>query len=203
MALAGVILAGGRSSRMGGQDKAMLSFADKTLIANAVERLAPQVGQLVISTNTDLSAGFPDQIDMVPDADDRRSGPLAGIHSALRWAGRQASPPQALISVAVDTPFFPRDFVRQLAGAVTDRPGTIAVAASADQRHPTFALWPLGLSDALGDYLEEGGRKVWAFIEAHPHLLVDFPPLDGIDPFFNINMPADLVKAGKYFGRQS
>lgn len=202
-ALAGVILAGGRSSRMGGQDKAMLTVGGTTLIGNAIDRLAPQVEQLVISANTDLSDGFAAQIEMIPDADDSRSGPLAGILAALRWAGRQPVPPQALISVAVDTPFFPGDLAAKLAGAVNNKPGTIAVATSANRRHPTFAFWPLSLTSALADYLEQDGRRVWAFIEAHRYILVDFLPLESMDPFFNINTPDDLMESGKYCGRQT
>lgn len=201
MALAGVILAGGRSSRMGGSDKALLTLADRTLIENAIARFAPQVQQLVISANADLTACLPDEIATVRDADDSRPGPLAGVLAGLRWAAGLPCPPQALVSVSVDTPFFPRDLTAQFSGAVHHRTDLIAVANCASRWHPTFALWPLGLTDALSSYLEQGGRKVRAFIEMHPHELVDFPLSEGIDPFFNINTPDDIVTAGEFSGR--
>lgn len=203
MALVGVILAGGRSSRMGGPDKALLTLGSITLIDNVIARLAPQVEQLVISSNADLLPVLPDGIATVPDADESRSGPLAGVLAGLRWAGGLPSPPQALISASVDTPFFPRDLTVKLSNAVHDRTDIIAVATCANRWHPTFALWPLSLTDALVSYLENGGRKVRAFIEMHPYQLVDFPMPEGIDPFFNINTPDDLLAAGEFSNRLS
>ena len=198
MALAGVILAGGRSSRMGGPDKALLTLGGRTLIDSAIDRLAPQVQQLVISSNADLSPFLPSEIESVPDADENRSGPLAGVLAGLNWATALPCPPQAVISASVDTPFFPRDLTAQLLNAVRSKAGVIAVASCASRWHPTFALWPLSLIDALSSYLEDGGRKVRAFIEMHPYELVEFPMTEGIDPFFNINTPDDLMTAGEF-----
>lgn len=198
MTLAGVILAGGRSSRMDGRNKALLTLDGTTLIENAVNRLAPQVSKLVISANDTLAPLHSGAIEIIADADDSRPGPLAGILAGLRWAAMQPAPPQALISVAVDTPFFPHDLAPQLAAATNDRPDMpdmIAVATCAGLRHPAFALWPLVLINALEKYLQGGGRKVGAFIEQHPHRPVDFPLTGTADPFFNINKPADLITA--------
>ena len=198
MVLAGVILAGGRSSRMGGQDKSLLTLGGMKLIDNAIGRLAPQVQQLVISSNAGLSSVRADGIEMVPDADDSRSGPLAGVLAGLNWATALPCPPQALISASVDMPFFPQDLTSKFSNAVHDKADVIAVASCSNRWHPTFALWPLSLIDALSSYLEQGGRKVRAFIEMHPYELVEFPMTEGIDPFFNINTPDDLMTAGEF-----
>ena len=190
MPLSGIILAGGRSSRMDGRDKALLGLGGATLAARAVDRLGPQVDRLALSANGDAARFGLAGIEVIADADDDRAGPLAGILAGLRWASPRC---EALASVAVDTPFFPPDLVRRLAAAAP--PGAIAVAASAGRRHPTFALWPVGIADALAAYLAGGGRKAGAFIDAHAHVAVDFPGTDGFDPFFNVNTPADFAEA--------
>ena len=84
--------------------------------------------------------------------------------------------------------------------AVEERPGSIAVASSGGKRHPTFALWPTELRDALRHFLvDENNRRVSAFIDRHDFVEVDFPILAAggheIDPFFNINTPDDLAEA--------
>ncbi|RIK86000.1 MAG: molybdenum cofactor guanylyltransferase MobA [Hyphomicrobiales bacterium] len=195
MPLAGVILAGGRSSRMDGRDKALLSLGGATLVARAVRRLGPQVSRLALSANGDAARFGLAGIDVIADADDSRSGPLAGILAGLRWAAALDARPDALVSAAVDTPFFPPDLAARLAGAAARVPGAVAVAASAGARHPTFALWPLAVADALAGYLAQGGRRAGAFIEARPHVAVDFPATGACDPFFNVNTPADLAEA--------
>lgn len=193
MPLAGIILAGGRSSRMDGRDKALLALGGATLAARAAHRLAPQVGRLALSANGDAARFGLVGIDVVADADDSRAGPLAGILAGLRWAAALSPRPDAVVSVAVDTPFFPEDLAQRLAAAAA--PDTIAVATSAGIRHPTFALWPSGIADALAAYLAGGGRKAGVFIGAQPHVAVDFPITDGLDPFFNVNTPADFAEA--------
>ena len=197
MRYAGIILAGGRSSRMAGPDettgdKAVAMLAGEPLVARAARRLRPQVARMALSTNGTAARTILPDIDTIADADDSRPGPLAGILAGLRWARALSAPPAALVSVAVDTPFFPADLVERLAAAGGS--GTIAVAASLGARHPTFALWPLGLADDLAAYLADGGRRVVTFIERHPHIDVDFP-VAGFDPFFNINTPSDLAEA--------
>ena len=194
MMLAGVVLAGGRSSRMDGRDKALLPLGGETLTGRAVRRLSVQVPLLALSANGDAARFCLAGVDIVADGDDSRSGPLAGILAGLRWAAMQLPRPGALLSVAVDAPFFPPDLAARLAAA-TDKPDIIAVAACGGARHPTFALWPLTVASALTDFLAKGGRKVGAFIEAQPHLVVDFPAPKDFDPFFNINTPADLAEA--------
>lgn len=191
---AGLILAGGMSSRMGGRDKALATLGGRTLLARAAARLGPQVGRMALSVNGDPARYALPGVDPVADEDSGRHGPLAGVLAGLRWAQSLPAPPAALVSAAVDTPFFPPDLAGRLAAATEGR-SAVAVAASAGVRHPTFALWPLALADDLAAYLASGGRRVGAFIERHPHVAVEFAVTGGLDPFFNINTPADLVAA--------
>ncbi|MER9555252.1 molybdenum cofactor guanylyltransferase MobA [Mesorhizobium sp. M0323] len=196
--IAGIILAGGRSSRMGGGDKTLLALGDGTLLDRVVSRLGPQVGPLALNANGDptrfAAAGLPVLADTVKGY----AGPLAGILTGLEWASDTTC--QALVTAAGDTPFLPRDMVERLLAAAYARPGSIAVSCSGGKRHPTFALWPLGLDQALRQFLvEEDNRRVAAFIDRHGFVEVEFPILKSggaeIDPFFNINTPDDLAQA--------
>jgi molybdopterin-guanine dinucleotide biosynthesis protein A len=184
---------------MGGGDKPLLSLGKINLIEHVSRRLKPQVATLGLSANGDparfAAIGLPVLEDTVPGY----AGPLAGILAGLDWAARQTCC-RWLTSVAGDTPFFPGNLVERLVTAAHDRPGTIAVASSDGRWHPTFALWPLGLRDALRHFLvEEDNRRVSAFMERHGYVQVEFPMIETgsrrIDPFFNINTPDDLAAA--------
>lgn len=198
MRLAGLILAGGRSSRMEGRNKALALLGGETLAARAARRLSAQVGPMALSANDAATRaalpGIAAVADADADADGSRAGPLAGVLAGLRWASSLAAPPQALVSVAVDTPFFPADLAARLAAA-SDGGRLVAVAATGGARHPTFALWPLWLAGDLAAYLAAGERRAGAFIARHPHAAVEFAAAPGHDPFFNINTPADLAEA--------
>ncbi|MER9774008.1 molybdenum cofactor guanylyltransferase MobA [Mesorhizobium sp. M0220] len=196
--IAGIILAGGRSSRMGGGDKTLLALGDGTLLDRVVSRLGPQVGPLALNANGDPARFAATVFPVLADTVKGYAGPLAGILTGLEWASDTTC--QALVTAAGDTPFLPKDMVERLLAAAYARPGSIAVACSGGKRHPTFALWPLGLDQALRQFLvEEDNRRVSAFIDRHGFVEVDFPILKSrgaeIDPFFNINTPDDLARA--------
>lgn len=189
--IAGAVLAGGRSRRMG-HDKRMAKLANRSLIEHAIARLKPQVDRLLINANDDPSqyaaTGLPVRADPIPDF----AGPLAGILAALLWA-REINA-RALITVPSDAPFFPTDLVRRL-DAVQDR--AIVSASSGGRLHPVFSLWhkPETFIAPLRAALEdEGLRKVESFIARFPQGAVEFP-IGAHDPFFNINAPADLAEA--------
>ncbi|WP_376704417.1 molybdenum cofactor guanylyltransferase MobA [Mesorhizobium sp. ISC25] len=196
--IAGIILAGGRSSRMGGGDKTLLALGDGTLLDRVVSRLGPQVGPLALSANGDPARFAAMGLPVLADTVKGYAGPLAGILTGLEWASDTTC--QALVTAAGDTPFLPKDMVERLLAAAYARPGSIAVACSGGKRHPTFALWPLGLDQALRQFLvEEDNRRVAAFIDRNGFVEVEFPILKSggseIDPFFNINTPDDLAQA--------
>ena len=191
MRVFGTILAGGQGMRMGGADKALLMLGGMPLLARCVARLAPQVVALAVSANGDPArlAGFglpiladpiladPILADPVPGF----SGPLAGILAGMIWA--EALGADALVTVAVDTPFFPTDLVARLL------PSGMAVDAAG--LHPTFALWPIALRPALAAALAQGERRVADFATASGIRRVLFSG----DRFFNINRPEDLAAA--------
>lgn len=196
--IAGTILAGGLSQRMGGGDKGLLMLGDRTVLHHVAARMAPQVQALALNANGD-PARFA-HLGLTTVADDLADfpGPLAGILAAMEWAAGLDF--DAVATIAGDTPFLPGDFVERLAAAVSGAPGTIAVASSAGRRHPTSALWPVGLRHALRRAItDDDERRVTAFINRHPNVDVEFPfaGMGGlqVDPFFNINTPADLAEA--------
>ncbi len=190
--IAGVVLAGGLSRRMGGGDKSLALLAGRPMIGHVIARLRPQVASLAINANGNPArfAGF--GLPVLPDPLSGFVGPLAGLLAAMQWA-RQADMP-LVVTAPADTPFLPEDLVTQLHHGI----GTaeIAVARSHDAIHPTIALWSVSLADSLAAWLSDPDhRAVHAWIETRRAVAVGFADDEGGDPFFNVNTPADLESA--------
>jgi molybdopterin-guanine dinucleotide biosynthesis protein A len=189
--ISGAILAGGQSRRMG-ENKALLSLAGTALIERAINRLRPQVSQLILNVHDKETAldfyGLP----VIPDADGDHHGPLAGILAALRWA--EAAGVAWIATAAVDTPFFPKDLVQRLGAAV--RTKTMAVASSGGRLHPVFGLWHTELASELEQKIGTGLRSAGQWVALHDAAIAEWPTKP-YDPFFNINQPDDVTKAAK------
>ena len=188
-----VILAGGQANRMGGGDKGRLMLGDQSLIQRVIDRITPQVDAVVLNANGDLSRfddlGLPVVADSIADF----PGPLAGILAGMDWAAEQGH--EWLISVAADTPSFPRDLAARLAGHDTP----VVLAATPDPERgrlpqPTFGRWQIALRHDLRAALNDGVRKIRQWTQAQGETLVVF----GVDDFFNINTPEDLAWAEKH-----
>ena len=180
---------------MGGADKALMPLSGRPLIAYAIERLEPQVAAVAVSANGDAARFAAFEVPVLPDTVPGSCGPLAGILAGLDWAAQEGA--QALVSVAVDTPFFPCDLVpRLLLAAGADGTGGAAVAASGGRVHPVFGLWPVALRGRLRSVLAQGTRRVeeWVGLAGAGRAVAQFP-VAGVDPFFNINTAADLAAA--------
>jgi molybdopterin-guanine dinucleotide biosynthesis protein A len=191
--IAGLVLAGGGSRRMGGSDKFLLQLAGQSLIGRAISRLEPQVGNLAISANCDpaLLAAWPHPV--LPDPQPAGRGPLAGILAGLDWCGAEAS---HLVTVASDTPFYPTDLGDRLMAAAGGDMETIVLVASGGRTHPVFGLWPVSVRTDLHDWLEDGASlKITDFTDTRPHRICAFPAAADDDPFFNINTPDDMAEA--------
>ena len=193
----GVILAGGKATRMGGGDKGLLPLGAHSILGHVIERLGPQVSGLALNANGD-PARFADLgLAVLPDSVAGFPGPLAGVLAGLDWAAGEGA--SHIVTVAADTPFFPCDLVPQLLLAAEAQGKPIALAATPDPergiaRHPTFGLWPVALRDDLRAALDGGTRKVVAWTDRHGTALARFP-VDRGDPFFNVNTPEDLDRA--------
>ncbi|MDE9451432.1 molybdenum cofactor guanylyltransferase MobA [Aliiroseovarius sp. Z3] len=193
----GIILAGGLATRMGGGDKGLMRLGDGTLLSHVISRLAPQVDGLALNANGD-PARFDDlALPVLPDSIDGFAGPLAGVLAGLDWAASHGA--KQVVSVAADTPFFPRDLVDRLSKAADDAQAPIALAATRDpdrgpMRQPTFGLWDVSLRDDLRNALQGGLRKVVQWTDKHGAAMAIFDP-NPHDPFFNVNTPEDLAHA--------
>jgi molybdenum cofactor guanylyltransferase len=191
----GVILAGGRATRMGGGDKGLRKVGGQRLMDHVITRLGPQCLGLAINANGD-PARFDDfGLPVLPDSLPDQPGPLAGVLAGLDWAALQGA--AAIVTAAADTPFFPVDLVARLQAAAG--PSGLCIAGSPDetgrvQRHPTFGLWPVALRDDLRAAVTGGMRKVVTWTDAHNAGLARFGS-DPFDPFFNINTPEDILRA--------
>ena len=195
MTIAGVVLAGGLSRRMGGGDKCLQKLAGRPLLAHIVERARPQVAALALNANGDAARfaafGLPVVADSVPGF----AGPLAGVLAGLDWAAANVAQCTHVASFAGDAPFLPRDLVARLAAALAEGRHDLACAASGGRTHPVFGLWPVALRDALRRAVaEEGIRKVDVWTARYDLVAVDFATAP-IDPFFNANRPEDLAEA--------
>ncbi len=199
LAIPGVVLAGGLSSRMGA-DKARVPLGGVPLVERALRRLEPQVCALAISTNDtaapELRAlGLP----LLGDPDGVRSGPIGGVLAALRHAGRAHPAASHVATVPTDSPFFPASLVARLSEAARG-PEDIAFATSSGGAHPVFALWPVALADDLAHWMRSADtlrlRSWLARHEARAVAFADCETAEGpLDPFFNVNTPADLERA--------
>lgn len=189
-----VILAGGKSSRMGGGDKVLLGLNGTPLLAHVIARLRPQAGPLAISANGDPArlAGFglPVLADSLPDY----PGPLAGILAGMDWAAEHGA--DHVMVAAGDTPFLPPDLAERLHNAAGAAGLALAATRESDgvlRLHPTFGLWPVRLRAPLRLALLAGERRIRAFTTKHGAGTALFEA--DARAFFNINTPEDLARA--------
>ena len=195
MIIAGVVLAGGLSRRMGGGDKSLKLLAGRPILAHIVERARPQVAALALNANGDAARFAAFGLPVVPDSVPDFAGPLAGVLAGLDWAAERVPGATHVASFAGDAPFLPRDLVARLAAPVAQGRHALACAASAGRAHPVFGLWPVALRAALRRAVaEEGIRKVDAWTARYDLVTVEFATVP-IDPFFNANRPDDLAEA--------
>lgn len=194
--LPAIILSGGKSARMGAP-KALLPFGPARLIDHVAVRIRPQAGSIALNTNNPEiklagAASFPDRFTGF-------HGPLAGIHAALSHVAETYPDATHALVVPTDSPFFPKDLVARLAATLTG-PDDVALAASLGRMHPVLGLWPVTAAAKLATWLENPPTlKVRAFLDSLSVHVTEFPtietPLGPLDPFFNINTPADLDRA--------
>ena len=193
--VAGVILAGGLSRRMGGGDKCLRPIGGRPILARIVERARPQVQALVLNANGDPARFASFGLPVAGDVVEGFAGPLAGVLTGLEWATRHAPHCRWVASFAGDAPFLPHDLVARLRAAVDKDGADLACAASLGQAHPVFGLWRVDLAAALRSALvEEGIHKVDRWTARYKLVQVEFPA-DPVDPFFNANSPEDLAEA--------
>ena len=182
----GIVLAGGQGSRMGGVDKGLAPFRGKALVAHAIERLAPQVDELLVNANRNPEAYAAFGHRVIADEIPGFAGPLAGFERGLAHA-RGA----LVATVPCDSPFVPPDLVARLRAALEAQGADIAVAKTGDQPHPVFCLMRRSVHASLAEFLASGQRKIDKWYAALRVTEVAFD--DEAEAFANINTRDELA----------
>jgi len=193
--ITGLVLCGGRGSRMGGLDKGLQDWQGEPLVRRALDRLAPQVGRCAINANRNLDRYATFGVPVWPDPLEDFPGPLAGL-----LAGLAMCETPWLLTVPCDAPLFPRDLAARLALAIEAEGAQLAIASCdglEDERlQPVFCLMHRSLQADLRRYLDEGGRKVERWTARQRRAVVAF---DEAAAFANVNTLAELrqLQAGR------
>jgi len=191
-AVTGLVLAGGRGQRLGGVDKGLQPWRGRPLVDHAIARLAPQVGEIMISANRNAVEYASRASRVLADASGDFPGPLAGMLAGLRAA---ATPWLAV--VPCDSPQLPLDLVERLAGGLGAGRGAVVqrdLGGDLGLRlEPVCCLLSTALADDLARYLGEGGRKVEGWLARHAAPVRFDRPGDAA-AFANINTPDDLAR---------
>ena len=186
--ITGLILAGGRGSRMGGVDKGLQNYRGMPLALHALLRLGPQVGHVMINANRNLGAYEAFGAPLWPDALPDFAGPLAGF-----LAGLEQSETPYLVTVPCDSPQFPLDLVQRLAEALEAQNAEIAMAATLEdgvmRTQPVFCLMKSEVMESLVRFTHEGQRKIDRWTALHRCVEV---PFDDAQAFANANTVTEL-----------
>ena len=199
--ITGIVLAGGRGSRMGGADKGLQNFRGMPMAMFTLMRLGPQVGEVMVNANRNLAAYESFGVPVWPDASADYAGPLAGF-----LVGLERCETAYLVTVPCDTPLFPTDLVARLAEALEREGADIAMAAAREEDpgsesgassqlrpQPVFSLLRHELMESLVRFTTGGGRKIDAWTAQHKTAIVPFDrPGDDPSAFFNANTLAEL-----------
>lgn len=195
--ITGLVLAGGRGSRMGGVDKGLQNHLGMPLSLHSLLRLQGQVGSAMVNANRNLGAYESMGVPVWPDSQADFAGPLAGMlvgleHCETPW----------LVTVPCDTPNFPTDLVERLASAAQAEDAEIAMAATREpdeqgqtvvQVQPVFCLLKSSLLESLQAFLDSGQRKIDRWTAQHRCATVVF---DDSAAFFNANTVEELRRLG-------
>ncbi len=182
----GIVLAGGQGIRMGGVDKGLQLFRGKPMAAHVVERLAPQVDELLINANRNPEAYAQFGHRVIADEIEGFAGPLAGFERGLAHAQGDL-----VVTVPCDSPFLPADLVARLREALEGEQAELAVAKTGEQAHPVFSLMRRSVHASLRDFLAGGQRKIDRWYGALDVVLVSFD--DEAEAFLNINTREELA----------
>jgi len=198
--LAGVILCGGQSRRMGRVPKATLALDGMPLLAHVIERVAPQVQELVLSVESDSPELADFGLEQVADPRPGHGGPLGGLLSSLQFTAVRH---EWLLLVPCDAPFLPPDLGERLYQQAVSSGRAGCVIRYGGEVQPTFSLWNRSLlPDLEAAVLERGMSGFKQYLASAPQALLDWErpeaPFAQPSPFFNINDPAGLAEAERW-----
>ncbi len=188
----GVILAGGKSRRMGRQ-KPFVPLAGKPLVQHSIDRLRVQVTELVINVNDEHERYTAFGCPVIEDSLPGHRGPLVGVLDGLAWAREHKQDFRGIITLPCDIPFVPNDYVSKLILPSNDDRHT-RYAVEKTGKHFLCAYWPCSVESQLREFVEAGHAKVETFHSSVGGVAVDFSDR-AFDAFFNINTPEDVAVA--------
>lgn len=183
--ISAVILAGGQGRRMGGVDKGLVPLRGRPMVEWVLERLRPQVAEVLINANQNLDRYRAIGVPVFSDDIGGFAGPLAGLHAGLGHASHPL-----VVTAPCDSPFLPEDLVARLADALEAQGADLAVAHTFEQAHPVFCLCRREVLPHLEAFLSAGGRKIDRWYETLRVVAVQFD--DEEDAFRNINTREEL-----------
>jgi molybdenum cofactor guanylyltransferase len=185
MSITGIVLAGGLARRMGGIDKGLIQLAGKPMVSHVLERLKPQVDEILINANREIEHYAAYGYSIVSDEIEGYAGPLAGLHR-----GMSAASQPFVMTVPCDSPFLPTDLAERLMTGLLDNEAEIAVAKTGIQAHPVFCLCRKNLKPHLEAFLHAGGRKIDTWYGTLNVVEIAFD--DKPEAFVNINTIEEL-----------
>jgi len=188
--ITGLILAGGQGSRFHNQDKGLIKFKGITLVEFVANRLKTQTSTIAISANRNLDFYQQHHFHTITDIIHGYSGPLAGIHAALKNLSSEW-----LVSIACDTPCFPENYVQQLTQAIANTQKRLAVVKSNNRLQNVSMLVHKSLFNSLDVFLDAGERKAQLWLQQQSPCIVEINQPQ--QAFFNINTPEDLLTLEK------
>jgi len=186
-----VILAGGKGSRLGGQDKGLVSYQNKPLIQHVLDRIKPQEGEIIINANRNQDDYAKFDHPVIFDELSDFQGPLAGFLTGMR-----TSKTDYILTLPCDGPDLPDDLVSRLVNELENSQGenNLVVAHDGERLQPVHALIPTSLIESLEGFLANGDRKIDLWYAQHPMATADFS--DKPEVFFNINTEEQRAKNG-------
>lgn len=186
MPISAIILAGGRATRMQGADKGLVLLQNRSLIEHVINRLSPQVDEILINANREIAQykalGYP----VLQDELAEYPGPLAGLSLGLNYAKHDY-----ILAVPCDSPLLPLDLAQRLMAQLLKNDADIAVASSNGNVHPVFCLCKKSVLPSLNTYLAKGERRVSAWQKNQRYIEVNFSDCD--NAFANLNTLEDVT----------
>tara|TARA_B100001057_G_scaffold317213_1_gene317362 strand:- start:1447 stop:2076 length:630 start_codon:yes stop_codon:yes gene_type:complete len=197
--MACVILAGGKSSRMGQDNKCLLKIEKKTILNHIIDNINDQFNKIVLNINKDLKKFEEYDLEIISDSI-FDSGPLSGILASLDWGYENGY--DFVFTVPSDVPFFPKNLANNFLENLIKNDNDIIIAANYCQfrkkiiYHPTFGIWKTNLREDLRTTLLSGTKKIFLWAEKHNFKIIDFEDENELY-FFNINTIDDLKKVNQ------
>ena len=185
-----VILAGGKGSRLDKKGKFNQIFNNLSLLEHVFNKVSKQIDKLAINFNKENTQSNI-KAETIYDTYYNDIGPLAGIHSAIKYSNNKIGKEGMVCTVPVDTPFLPNDLIKRLYKNIKKNSSEIVVAKSGIRSHPTIAIWQNSLLIKLEESINNGTRKIDRFTY-DMRVSYESWKIEGIDPFFNINNYDDL-----------